>query len=172
MHYKRLMNHGTTDYPKHSQQNRRIRWLKEHANYKGDDCLKWPFTVSDTGRGVATLNGNMTSAPRIMCILAHDEPEDESLHAAHSCGNGHLGCINPQHLGWKTPQENEADKRTHGTLRKGAAINTAVLTEADIHGIRKMIAGGISGVEIARRFGTTPSAISCIKTGKTWAWLE
>lgn len=171
-HYKRLEIHGTTEIPRGGQYKRKISWLREYVNYSGDECLIWPFTVSDNGRGVADLDGRTLPAPRIMCILAHGEPEDESFHAAHSCGKGHLGCVSPHHLGWKTPQENEADKRVHGTLRKGSAINTAVLTETDVQSIRAMIVGGISGKEIARRFGTTPSAISSIKTRKSWAWLE
>jgi hypothetical protein len=171
-HYARLKNHGTTEFPASSQSGRKIRWLRGNADYQGDDCLTWPFQVGDNGRGVASLDGRQTSAPRIMCILAHGQPEHKSLHASHSCGKGHEGCVNPRHLSWKTPQENEADKRKHGTLRKGENINTAVLTEADVRSIRRALMDGRTGRSLAAEYGVTPSAISNIKNRQAWAWLE
>jgi hypothetical protein len=79
--------------------------------------------------------------------------------------------MNPRHLAWKTPKENEADKLIHGTLRRGTAIHTNKLTEDDVRQIRKMI-GKVSGVEIAKAWGITPAMVSRIKLGHAWAWLK
>lgn len=169
-HYNRLKRHG--DPLAYSQKYRvRISWIEAHIAHDGDECLIWPFGVNDTGRGVAAFGGKTTSAPRIMCILAHGEPPDPSMHAAHSCGNGHIGCMHPKHLRWATPVENENDKLAHGTLRRGEAINTTKLTEDDVRAIRAA-EGYRIGLELAAQYGVTPSCISAIRTRQTWKWVE
>lgn len=155
----------------HPRYRKRIAWIEAHVGHKGDQCLIWPFGVSDHGRGQAHLGGQPKSAPRVMCILAHGEPPDPAMHAAHSCGNGHIGCMHPGHLRWATVAENENDKRLHGTLRRGRAINTAKLTEDDVRAIRAAEGYRIGG-ELARKYGVTVSCICTIRTRKSWAWLE
>lgn len=170
VHYSRLRKHGShEDDALSPRYRRREKWLNANAAYSGEDCLIWPFSVGDHGRGQTVLNGKSMSAPRAMCTLAHGEPPTEEHHAAHSCGNGHLGCISPKHLRWATPAENEADKLAHGTLRRGTKINTNKLTEDDVRKIRASVE---SGVSLARRYSVTPSAISSIRTGKSWRWLK
>jgi len=150
---------------------RKSRWIEAHVCYSGDNCLKWPFDVSNHGRGTVQINNKSMSAPRAMCMLAHGDPPSPQHQAAHSCGKGHDGCMNPRHLSWKTPKENEADKVAHGTLRRGSAINTSKLSEDDVRAIRKMI-GTVSGIEIARAWGITATMVSNIKLRKAWAWLD
>lgn len=169
-HYNRLKRHG--DPLAYSQKYRvRISWIEAHVAHDGGECLIWPFGVSHHGRGQATLDGKTTSAPRIMCILAHGEPPDPAMHAAHSCGNGHIGCMHPKHLRWATVAENENDKRLHGTLRRGEAINTNKLTEDDVRAIRAA-EGYRIGRKLAAQYGVTPSCISTIRTRQSWKWLE
>ena len=169
-HSKRLIKYGDP-----LLFSRRFRcganWIEAHSEYDGDDCLKWPFSTSSHGRGKVKVDGVLYTAPRYMCILANGPPPDESYHAAHVCGNGKHGCMNPKHLSWKTPKQNEADKKIHGTLRRGSDINTSKLSKDDVRAIRKEI-GVMSGVDIAEKWGITPAAVSSIKTGKSWAWLK
>ena len=150
----------------------KAKWVEANVAYQGDDCLKWPFGVSDHGRGTVSFRKRNISAPRAMCILAHGEPPTKKHDAAHSCGKGHEGCMNPRHLSWKTRKENEADKVGHGTLRRGTAINTNKLTEEDVINVRRLIKDGTPGVDIARLYGITPAMVSNIKVGKAWAWLD
>jgi group I intron endonuclease len=44
-----------------------------------------------------------------------------------------------------------------------------VLTETDVRGIKRLLADGVGGSEIGRRFGITPGAVSSIKHGRNWA---
>lgn len=169
-HYARFRKHGShADDALSARYMRRMRWIKEHASYDGDECLIWPFAVNETGRGQVRIKGRTASAPRAMCIEAHGEPPTADHHAAHSCGNGHRGCVNPKHLRWATPAENEGDKRAHGTLRRGDKINTSRLSEDDVRSIRESTE---SGVALAKRYGVTAAAISSIRTGKNWGWLK
>jgi len=169
-HAVRLRRYGDPGLT-HERFRRKVSWVERNSSYSGQDCLKWPFGVSSHDRGTVSLNGKSMSAPRAMCLLAHGDPPTPRHHAAHSCGNGHLGCMNPQHISWKTPKENEADKSGHGTLRRGSAINTSKLSEDDVRAIRSMI-GKVRGAEIARAWGITPTMVSNIKNRKAWAWLD
>lgn len=167
LHYRRQRKGLPLDL---AAKGKKQRWILKHADHAGEDCLIWPFEVSDHGRGQVNLDGRVMSAPRVMCIAAHGGPPSPNYHAAHSCGKGHLGCMNPKHLSWKTPLENENDKRLHGTLRKGRDINTNKLTEQDVVKIRSDN-WQTSGVDLAKRYGVTPSTISDIRRRKSWAWL-
>ena len=169
-HYLRTKTHGSP-HGSHPDHRKGLNWIEAHVPYSGDDCLKWPFSVSHHGRGKVTIDGKSVPAPRYMCILAHGEPPTPKHHAAHTCGKGHEGCVNPRHLVWKTPKANEADKVEHGTLRRGTEINTNKLTEDDVRAIRRMI-GKASGVEIAKAWGITPAMVSRIKKRQAWAWLD
>lgn len=171
-HYVRMKKHGSPLIASRSAKYRvKIDWILSHSNYQGTDCLKWPFGVSSHGRGTVNYNGKPTSAPRAMCIISHGRPDHKSLHAAHSCGNGHLGCMNPNHLSWKTPAQNEKDKLLHGTLRRGSDINTSKLSEDDVKDIRSRLREE-SGANLAREYNVSPSAISSIRKRKSWAWLD
>lgn len=97
--------------------NYRIDWIKQHSNYQGDDCIKYPLHGGDKSWSLE-YRGKQVRAARVMCIEANGEPPSDDVHAfhaAHSCGNGNIGCLNPNHLSWKTPKENQADRLIHGT---------------------------------------------------------
>lgn len=150
---------------------RKLRWIEANYRHKGDDCLTWPFGVNDNGRGVVTIDQKNMSAPRAMCLMAHGEPPTPKHQASHSCGKGHLGCVNPNHLRWATAKENEEDKIEHGTIRRGTDINTSKLSEKDVVRIRSL--GREYGVNrLANEYGVSPTAISLIHKRKNWGWLE
>jgi hypothetical protein len=75
------------------------------------ECILWPFGKDAAGYARLHVGGKMVSATREMCRAVYGPPASENLFALHSCGNGHLGCINPRHLHWGTHSENELDKR-------------------------------------------------------------
>lgn len=99
------------------------QWLKAHVGHAGTECLVWPFGRFSNGYGQVYIQGKNCVASREMCILAHGNPPTPSHEAAHRCGNGHLGCVNPQHLRWATAAENQADKLTHQEVRGPEAVS-------------------------------------------------
>lgn len=169
-HYRKKMKYGDA---LSSSPNKRLRetWISNHKDYPLDDCLTWPFKTGSFGRGAVMINGRRLTAPRAMCIAAHGEPPTQTHQAAHSCGNGHAGCLNPRHLRWATHDENMKDRAVHGRDRKGRDINTAKLTEIDVYEIRKMKGVRTCG-SVAKDYGVTKSTIVKIMSRKTWAWLE
>lgn len=155
--------------PSRTKRGKSLQWLKDHTDYDGDDCLIWPF--GQTAYSAVALDGVPVGAHRLMCRLAHGEPPKDKAVAAHSCGKAHEGCVNPRHLRWATFHDNAADAIAHGTWAHGEGVAGAKLTEADVREIRRL-EGTMSQWDIARRFGVTQSAVSCIYRRKTWAWLD
>lgn len=112
------------------------KWLVAHIGHAGEDCLIWPFHRDpDKGYGFLGHNGITYKAHRRMCELAHGPAPSSQHHAAHSCANGHLGCVHPGHLSWKTPEGNAEDRVNHGNNagnRYGSRTRLPAETIADI----------------------------------------
>lgn len=77
-------------------------------------------------------------------------------------------CVNPAHLKVGTQAENIADAVAKGRIRHGERHYRAILSAADVASIRGRISMGHSATEIAREYGVCPSAISRLKTKRTW----
>ena len=172
-HYRRKRIHGDPlgGPPPRTAAGEPLAWLQRHVVYSCDDCLIWPYSKSSTGRAVIYFRGASTTAHRVMCVLAHGEPPAPQLDAAHSCGNGHLGCVNPRHLRWATRRENTEDSAEHGTMARGEHFPRARLRDADVEEIFRQLATE-TNKDIAARFGIDPSYVSQIRHGKRRAWMK
>lgn len=171
-HYQRWKHHGDpqAEVRKRAPDGAPLRFYKDVAlTYDGDDCLTWPYGKI-AGRAQIIYEGDNHFVARLLCEHVYGPPPSPSHEAAHSCGHGHLACINRNHLRWATRAENVADKLIHGTHNRGERHPTVKLTETDIHEIRRL-----RGVEtrrsLAKRFGVSHGSINDIYTGRTWAWL-
>ncbi len=122
-----------------------------------DECILWPF--GHGGYGAVKVDGKTWAANRYVCFLAHGEPSSAKLHAAHSCGNGHLGCVNPRHLRWASPSENQFDREMHGTSNHGERNGISKLTNAQREQIR-LVRGKEPQSVTAAKFGVDQSTIS------------
>lgn len=146
------------------------QWLADHSKFQGLDCLPWPFGRANNGRGGVTIEGKLQSPARAMCIIAHGEPSADRPHATHSCGNGHLGCCNPNHLRWASVSQNMLDKIAHGTDPRGEKHGSAKLSNSQVLEIRSL-KGKVPQSQIASRFGVSKTCVSQIMTGTRWGWL-
>lgn len=144
-----------------------ITWLREHASFTGDSCLRWPFSRDRDGYGQFGLHGRVNKAHRWMCEAMHGPPPSPQHHAAHECGQGHGGCVNPHHLRWKSPAENALDRLKHGTVRDDKGRKLRKLTHAQVLDILAL-KGKKSHVELGRMFGVSDSAIRKIQQGISW----
>lgn len=137
-----------------------------------DDCILWPYARSSRGYAVwAPRVGLSQYVHREVCKAAHGLPGTPSLHAAHSCGRGHEGCVNPRHLRWATAKENSADRILHGTHIVGEAVNTARLTASDVMELREKFKNGDTSAVLAKRFGISQQHAHDVAVGRKWKHL-
>lgn len=114
MHYARWRRHGDPLFTLTAADGEPERFLRETVlAHNGAGCLIWPYTRDGYGYGRIWWGGKMESVHRIVCERADGPPCGREV--AHECGNGHLGCVSPLHVRWKTHAENMADKARHGT---------------------------------------------------------
>jgi hypothetical protein len=175
-HYQRLSTYGDPLGLKSTGKGEPQEFFQNVVlTYEGDECLIWPYSVSEYGYGVI---GNGTKShvgsrfvSRLVCEDVNGPPPTPEHEAAHSCGKGHLACVTKGHLSWKTPKENSADRLVHGTIARGEKNGSSKLTEAQVREILDLRGKELSK-EIAERFGVTTRTITGIHTGRSWAWLQ
>ena len=143
------------------------RYLSEIAmGYEGDTCLIWPYGRNGSGYGM--LGSKIAS--RLICERSNGSSPSRDHVAAHSCGNGHIGCVTKKHIRWATPTENMADMIAHGTSTRGDRSPNAKLAEADVREIRRL-KGKMSTIKLGLTYGVSAETIRCIHLRKAWAWL-
>lgn len=144
-----------------------LKWMAENKEHRGDDCLIWPFALGRGGYGNVWDGARYTNAHRLMCVMVHGEP-DREMQAAHSCGN--RACVNPEHLRWASPAENNGDKVAHGTTRRGMRSNLARLSPVDVIGLR-LFAQAHGAKQAAREFRVSNAHAYELVAGRNWSWL-
>lgn len=169
-HYYRLIRHGTP-MGGGTFLGEPLQWIQAHINFTGAECLIWPYAMGRDDYGVVRFRGKQSSAPKVMCTLAHGDAPSPDHETAHSCGNGACGCINPTHIRWDSRAGNHGDKLIHGTHIRGERNVAHKLTEADIRAIRGAYSD-LSLSNLSKRYGVSRGLISLIKLRKRWAWLD
>jgi hypothetical protein len=135
-----------------------------------ETCILWPF--STMGAGYASVkdmaSGRVMGGHRLACFIKHGPPPEKKLHAAHECGVS--GCINPNHISWKTAKDNAKDKKIHGTNNDGERHGLSVLTNEQAAEIRQELAQSSRGAQaaLARRYGVSVMTISNLARGKSY----
>lgn len=167
-HYKRKKKTGD---PLGSQKKDgpALAWLKQAAASVKDECVIWPYARNPKGYGQVRVNQKIYLAHRVVCEIAHG-PAEPGMDAAHSCGNGHEGCVNPSHLRWDSRSGNFGDKLEHGTSNRGERNSLAKLSRDDIVRIRGL-KGEMTQKQIASEYDIDQSNVSKIQTGVSWFWL-
>lgn len=148
-----------------------LAFLRGLIGHRGKDCVTWPMCRDPlTGYGRVGAAGIMKPgtkarieyAHRVMCFLAHGPAPTEAHEVAHSCGNGRGGCVNPNHLSWKTRSENQLDRRRHGTATTNPGGSHSKLTEQQKQEIRAL-KGSETQMVLAERYGVHYETISRIQ---------
>lgn len=171
-HYARWLRYGSP-LAGGTQKGAVPEWVLLNAGYDGDSCLIWPFKSVD-GYGYGHFRPPIfgeTKAHRAMCAMRLGPPPSPDHEAAHSCGNGHLSCVNPKHIRWALRTENQADRIVHGTSNRGSRHGLSVLTEQQVRDIRRMQTEK-SQSQLAKMFGISQPLVSAIVNRKRWQWLD
>lgn len=171
-HYRRLQKYGdptgTTPFWGAPQ-----AFVRQVLAMETDECIQWLHARNKkTGHGAVRWEGKTVLAHRVICTLAHGHPPvpGKTYEVAHSCGNGHLGCVNPRHLRWATHKENMEDMLAHGTAARGPQKKSTKLTVEDVLRIRELH-GTMTHRSLAEKFGVSDMTVIRIAQRKFWAWV-
>lgn len=117
---------------------RRLRWVVAKR-----------ATPSDSGYERVVVYGRKVRLHRLVLLAYAGPPPSPRHHGAHLDGDKSNNL--PTNLAWKTPEENEADKRAHGTAPRGG--RTRNVSPQLAGKIRAAGRRGESVTRIARRHG-------------------
>lgn len=131
-------------------------------------CWEWTGVIIPDGYGQVGCRHKKTHRVAYELMVG---PIPDGLCVLHRCDNP--PCVNPDHLFLGTVADNNADRDAKGRHRalQGSANGSAKLDERRVCEIREMLRNGVRGVDIAREFGVSPSAVSLIATGRRWDHL-
>lgn len=135
---------------------------------KTDGCWLWTASLTRGGYGqFSPRKGVIRRAHRIAWLLVNG-PVPDGLWVLHRCDTP--ACVRPDHLFLGTPKDNHADMEAKGraNVPQGSARPQARLSEADVLAIRAERSTGVTGAELARRYGVHRSSIYHICQRDHW----
>lgn len=173
-----------TRWLRHGDANHTAAWYGAAKRFYNDvvltramddpPCLIWPFHRNKDGYATwddwTDVEGTSLVARRV-CEARHGPPPSPASEAAHSCGNGHLGCVSRGHVRWASRAENARDTIRHGTSTRGTRNPHAKLDDSAVRVIRAL-RGVQTQADIAMQYGVSRELISKIQRRKVWAWLD
>lgn len=128
--------------------------------------------ADSSGRMSVSITGNgkrKTRRVHQMVAEAFLGPRPSGTEVAHN--NGDASDNRVENLRYATPKENNGDKLIHGTLRRGEAAPTALLTEDQVRQARSLPKGGAIKA-FAQQLGVTPAALYAARSGVTWKHIQ
>ena len=172
------MNEATKVVPssctqiKFSDKDKERFWSKVVRN--GSECWGWNGGRDKDGYGKFWICERTIPAHRAMLLMLND-PDGLSSYkgvlACHHCDNP--GCVNPNHIYFGSSLDNVSDMIRRGRKAIGEKNGGAVLTEYDVHQIRKLYsAGDTTSRKLAKQFQVGKSTILRILRGDTWSHLN
>lgn len=148
-----------------------IALIESRRSIDKNGCWNYTGFIGPRGYGEISLHGKTRTVSRIYWLLTQNPSITSTVLICHHCDN--RLCFNPAHLYEGSYKSNVDDmyrrnRRTTGGAFPGEAHHKAKLKSADIPKIRKRIKAGEGTLAISKDYGVSQSAITLIKTGKTW----
>ncbi len=132
------------------------------------DLILQPRYDKDGYNTAVLYNNGMPTGRRVhrLVLEAYVGPCPEGMQVRHLDGDVYNN--NLDNLAYGTAQQNQADRKKHGTaVGNGSANAASKLTETEVLEIRKLRCNENTR-SLADRYGVTPSLISAICTRRRW----
>lgn len=117
--------------------------------------------ISASGDDVEQFGSRTVTAPVVSCTLAHG-PRPDGMVVLHSCDV--RGCVEPTHLRWGTPQENNREAWDRGRQASGEDHHQARLTDVQVADAISRCRRGYPVANVAESVGVDQSTL--------YAWLR
>lgn len=143
--------------------------LLERIRVDANGCFNWIHYRDKDGYGKTCLGGIVRSAHRISFEVFR-RPIPPGLHVLHHCDNP--SCINPAHLFLGTQLDNSRDAVSKLRQAHSERARQVRLSAAQVLDVCARYKCGESSVHLAKEYGVTPRAISCILAKKSWKYLD
>lgn len=115
MHHQRFKKHGDPLGGRNYQKGEIAAFVQSAISTDLDECIQFPYCRDKFGYGRFNPGVRTVGAHCYVAEQVYGPKPTASHECCHSCGNGHLGCINPKHLYWGTRADNVRDTISHGT---------------------------------------------------------
>lgn len=141
------------------------------------ECWNWIGLISKNGYGRITFYKKQFTSHRVGYFMANGA-FPKRMFICHHCDNPK--CVNPDHFFIGTALENNRDCASKGRsgpanhperMPRGTATTFAKLNEEKIREIVELKRKGMSGPQIAARYGVTKNSIYNLFCGVTWRHL-
>ena len=150
---------------------------------RADGCWLWRAAKNKHGYGLFSVSGRSTLAHRVAYELMNG-PIPTGRSVMHKCDTP--SCVNPDHMRVGTQSDNVQDMVEKGRVSRGQRHSEVLrrtalkgdkhwrarLTADAVRAIRAAASNGVSGSELARRYGVDPSTVSLVISGRTWSCLS
>jgi hypothetical protein len=145
----------------------RLRWLLEIAmSHASDECLVWPFSISNKGYGEIRFDKHLFMVHRLAWLLL--KGAILTKHGVlHSCDNP--PCFNVRHLFLGTQADNMQDCSRKGRIQHGERGGATKLTTNQVLAIRTACAeGALTHDQIAAQYGVFRTCVTAIHNRRSW----
>lgn len=146
----------------------RVRQLRRSGKSNGNIRVRrYPRMLrqwrQSTGHMSVAMAGSRMYVHRAVLLAFRGPPPEGKPHGAHT--NGRPTDNRLSNLRWASAQENQHDRRQHGTLK-------SVLNEGAVRDIRRRYEDGETAKALAAQYEVTAKTINDVVRRRAWVWVE
>ena len=132
-----------------------------------EGCWDWKGSFASRGYGkITAFSPKRQITHHRASWLLHVGEIPKGMFVLHKCDNKR--CCRPSHLYLGSHKKNMKDMTERNKQALGEKHGCAKLTEENVKEIKKQLLYGLSGVDIAKKYNVSSTAIYWIKNNKTW----
>lgn len=147
---------------------KRLSFEDTFASYvlRSNNCWEWTGLKDKDGYGLFNYKQKQYRAART-ALSIDGRIVPDGMYACHHCDNP--SCVKPSHLYIGTPKDNSRDAIVRNRNRRGERSHFSKLTDDIVRHIRT--ADKCVG-DLAKEYNVSHSAISLVRSRKTWKHIE